>query len=91
MQVKDIIQKVNNDQFIIKELFNDNKGFAITESTPEEQKFKSLCIDFGNNISRFVSLDNLLLVLKEMYGKDYLITALDVLKNYDEVKDLKIK
>lgn len=86
MKISDVIKKVSNDQFIVKDRYND-KDFAITESTPESNKYKTVCIDFGNNISRFVNLDVLLLVLKEMYGKDYLIESLEVFKDYDEIKD----
>jgi hypothetical protein len=88
--VKDIIQKKSKDQYIIKELLKDNEAFAITESTPENQKCKILCIDFGRSISRFVGLDNLLLVLKEIYGAEYLLKAINEIKPYDQLKDIKI-
>jgi hypothetical protein len=88
--IKDIIQKKSDDQFIIKELLKDNEAFAITESTPDNQKCKMLCIDFGGNISRYVSLDSLLLVLKEMYGYEYILKAINEIKPYEQIKDLKI-
>jgi hypothetical protein len=87
IKVKDIIQKISKDQFVIRELLKDNKPFAITESTPENHTYKILCIDFGKGISRYITLDNLLLILKEMYGNEYIIKAMEEIKSYDDVKD----
>lgn len=88
--VKDVIRKKSKDQFIVKELLKDNEAFAITESTPEDWKYKILCIDFGGNISRYISLHNLLLVLKEMYGADYILKAINEIKPYEQLKDIKV-
>jgi len=90
LKIKDIVNKISKDQFIVKELFKDSKPFSITESTPKTNKYKTLCIDFGEDICRFVSLDNLILILKEMYGKDYLVKAINEIKPYDEIKDIVV-
>lgn len=89
MKVKDLIKKQCDGQFIIKSLYNQKK-FAITESTPDNTNNKMLCIDFGNNIARFVELDILLLVLKEFYGDEYLIKAIKEIKPYDKIKNVDI-
>ena len=90
LKIKDVIQKVSQNQFIVNDLFENNRPFAITESTPEEYNFKVICIDFGNGIHRCVCLDNLILVLKEMYGVEYLEKALQEIKPYEEIKNIKV-
>lgn len=92
MKIKDIIQKKCNSQFVINSLYNDKKDiFALTESTPDNLNNKILCIDFGNEDARFIELDSLILVLKEFYGEEYLIKAINEIKSYDKVKDIEIQ
>jgi|688.fasta_scaffold326059_2 hypothetical protein len=90
MTISDIIQKVSDEQFIINNLADINdksKSFTITESTPSDYKYKMVCFDFGMNVNRIAPLDNILLVLKEIYGKDYLIEAINQIKEYNQIKD----
>ena len=93
-QLKILLKKISKDQFVIHNLYGDDE-FALTESTPLDRKGfernKTLTIDFGDNITRYIDLDVLLIVLKEFYGKDFLIDSLNQIKFYDEVKDKIIK
>jgi hypothetical protein len=91
LKIKDIVHKVSNDQFIYSDFMVTKKMFALTESTPKDYKFKALCIDFGEKVNRFINLDALLLILKEFYGKDYLIKSINEIKYYDSIKDIEIK
>lgn len=90
MKIEDLIKKVSQDQFIIKNLYGD-KAFALTESTPKDRKGfernKTLTIDFGDNEARYIELDVLLLVLQEFYGKEFLISSINQFKAYDEIRD----
>ncbi|EQB4340427.1 hypothetical protein ACYJ2U_001680 [Clostridium botulinum] len=92
MKIEDSIKRTSKDQFIINNLYNGTP-FALTESTPQEKAYernKILTIDFGKGIMRHISLDMLLLVLQEFYGKELLIDAIKQFKSYDEIRDKKI-
>ena len=91
LTVKDLIEKVDDNQFIIhtKEGYSlGTRDFAITESTPTTTSSKIISIDFGSGDSRPLTLERLILVLTEFYGKEYLLELLSKLKSYDDVKDI---
>jgi hypothetical protein len=88
MKMEDYIRKASSSQFILKDLPND-KYFAVTDCTYKED-YKHLCIDFGHEATRYVSLDTLLLVLIEFYGKDYLNNLIEKIVPYDLIKDKQL-
>lgn len=93
MKIKEMIKRLSKDQYEIDNtnFYPENKPFAITESTPADRKYKILTIDFGNQDTRNVELDWLLLILQEFYGKEYLIESLQKFKIYDDIKEVEIK
>lgn len=91
MKIKDIVSKVSDNQFIINGIDpKESKSFAVTNCSLSE-KIKHVAIDFGNSDMRFVPLDTLLLVLSEMYGKDYITESVNKIVSYDSIKDMEIK
>lgn len=93
MKIGDIFKKVDDRQFIINAIENityNEKGFAITNSTIDGSKTNFVAIDFGNKDMRYIPLDWLLMILSELYGKEYLIKALNEFNKYENIKNKEI-
>lgn len=91
-KLKNFVNKIMKDQFEINDIYNQGvEPFAITESTPETNKHKTICIDFGDinskNESRYIPVDVLIMILKDFYGDEFLEKALKEIKAWDSVKD----
>jgi hypothetical protein len=89
MKFKDIVNKISEDQYVISNLLGD-RPFAITESTPNSWKPKMISIDFQDGDVRAIEADTMILVLVELYGKDYILDLLSKLKRYEDIKDIEI-
>jgi hypothetical protein len=85
MKMEDYIKRESDAQFILKDLIN-KKYFTITDCTIKDN-YKHLCIDFGDGETRYTSLDTLLLVIIEFYGKDYLNDLIAKIVPYNLIKD----
>lgn len=88
-KIKELIKKTTEGQFLIKN-FQGEKPFAITESTPEDHKYKIICIDLGDGVSRYLEVDWLFLILKDFYGEEYLMETSKKIKPYDKIKNVEI-
>lgn len=86
MKIEDFIKKPSADQFIFKEMHNNNGSeFAVTNCSIDEN-FKHINIEFSNGQSRFMPVDFILLALIEFYGKEYLVDLISKVNPYDSIK-----